>query len=76
VKAVDPHGDSVKLLFDVVSLAVVEQTAQFTMREGSQIAGSIDEKLCIGDSMFLGETMEERRRGVSPTAAEYVDFEQ
>jgi hypothetical protein len=45
VKAVDSHGDGVKPSFDVVSLAVVEVTAQLTTCEGSQIAHSIGEKL-------------------------------
>ncbi|GAD51848.1 hypothetical protein MBEHAL_0608 [Halarchaeum acidiphilum MH1-52-1] len=31
--------------------------------EGSQIATSIDEKLCLGNIVFLGETVAERRRG-------------
>jgi hypothetical protein len=26
--------------------------------------------------VFLGETVQERRRGVGPAAAEHVDFEQ
>ena len=60
----------------MVSLSIVELTAQFTACEGSQIARSIDEKLCIGDSVFLGESMQECRRGVGPAAAEHVDFQQ
>ncbi len=43
--------------------------------EGSQIAASIDEKRCLGDIVFLDESAQERRRGVSPAAAEHVDFE-
>ena len=65
-----------KPFFDVVSLAVVELTAQFTMREGSQIARSINERLCVGDIVFLGESMQERRRGTDPAAAEHINFEQ
>lgn len=76
VKAVDPHRHGLKLFFDVVSVAVVKLTAQFSPREGSQIAPSIDEKLGVGDIVFLGEVMEERRRGVGPAAAEYVDIEE
>jgi hypothetical protein len=60
VKAVDSHGDRVKLFVDVVSLSIVELTAQLTTYNGSQIARSIDEKLCVGDIVFLGEAMEER----------------
>ena len=52
----------------MVPLAVVELTAQLTPSKGSQIAASIDEKLGVGDVVFLGEAMEERRRGISPAA--------
>ena len=65
-----------KPLFDVVSLSIVELTAQLTTCKGSQIARSIDEKLCIGDIVFLSESVQKRRRGVGPAAAEYVNFEQ
>ncbi len=40
---------------------IVKPTAQFVTREGSQIAASIDEKLCVGDIVFLGEPMQKRR---------------
>jgi hypothetical protein len=50
-----------KPFFDVVSLAVIELTAQLTTCKSSQIARNIDEKLCIGDIVFLSEAMEERR---------------
>jgi len=49
--------------------------AQTVAREDSQIATSIDEKLCLGEIVFLGEAIEERRRGVSPVAAEHVNFD-
>ena len=45
-------------------------------RKGSQIAASIDEKLCVGEIVFLSEPMQKRRCGVGPVAAEHVDFEQ
>jgi len=51
-----------------------EQTAQIVTREGSQIAASINGKFCFVDIMFLSESMQERCRGVSPAAAEHVDF--
>jgi hypothetical protein len=76
VEAVDPHNNSLEPFFDVVPLFVVEVTAQFVTSEGSQIPTSIDEKLCIGDIVFLGEAMQERRRGVCPATAEHVNFEQ
>jgi hypothetical protein len=68
VKAVESHGDSVKTFFDVVLPSIVELTAQFTTCKGSQIVRSIDEKLCVGDIVFLSESMQERRRGISPAA--------
>jgi len=48
----------------VVPLAIVELTAQFSTREGSQIPRRVDQKLRIRDVMFLGEAMQERRRGI------------
>jgi len=35
---------------------------------------AIDQKLRVGDVVFLREAMEERRRGVNPAAAVHVDF--
>ena len=57
VKAVDSHRYRLKPFLDVVSLAMVEVTAQFVPNEGSQIAASIHQKLRIGDIVFLGESM-------------------
>jgi hypothetical protein len=48
----------------VVPGGIVELTAQFVASEGSQVATSINEKLRLGNIVFLGETVEERRRGV------------
>jgi hypothetical protein len=45
----------------VVSLSIVKLTAQFAARKGSQIVRSIDQKLYIGDIVFLGEVMQKRR---------------
>ncbi len=60
----------------MVSIAIVELTAQFVTHEGSQIAASTDEKLCLVEIVFLGELVQERRLGVNPAAAEHVNFEQ
>lgn len=76
VKAVNSHCDRLKPFLDVVSPAIVELTAQLSASEGSQIASSIDEKLSIRDIVFLGEAMEERRRGIGPAAAEYINLQQ
>ena len=61
VKAVDPHRHRLKPFFDVVSGGIVELTAQFVTSEGSQVTASIDEKLRLGDVVFLGEAVEKRR---------------
>jgi len=49
-------------------------TAQFVTSEGGQIPAA--EKFRIYDLVLLGETMQERRCGVSPTAAEHVGFQE
>jgi hypothetical protein len=61
MKAVDLYGHSLEPLFDVVPVFVVEMTAQIVSSEGSQIAASIDEKLCLSNIVVLGEAMEKRR---------------
>jgi len=60
----------------VVSDVIVEPTAQLVRREGSQIAASLHEKLCVGDIVFLGEPMQKRRRGIGPAAAVEINFQQ
>jgi len=76
VKAVDSHGHSLEPLFDVVSDSIIKPTAQIVTLEGSQIARSIDEKLCLGNIVFLSEPVQEPRRGVCPAAAEHVNLKQ
>jgi hypothetical protein len=76
MEAVDSHGDGLEPSFDVVPGTIVEVTAQFVTRRGSQIAASIDEKLCIGDIVFLSEAVEKCCSRIGSTAAEHVDFEQ
>jgi len=72
VKAVDPHGDCLEPLFDVVPVVIVKMTAQIMTSEDSQIATGIGEKVSVGDIVVLDEPVKERRRGVSPAAAEHV----
>ena len=76
MKAVDPHRHGLKPFLDVVSITIVEVTAQLSASKGSQIAASVDEKLCIVNIVVLGEAMEERSRGIGPAAAVEVDFQQ
>lgn len=45
----------------MVSLAVLQLTAEFSSRQGCQMPASIDEKLGVFDGMVLGEPVEERR---------------
>ncbi len=41
----------------MVSLAVVDPTAQSMVSKGRQIAASIKEKLCFVEIVFLGESV-------------------
>ncbi len=50
--------ECVKPFFDKVLISVVEVTAQSDSKEGSQIAVAIDEKRCVREIMFLGESMQ------------------
>lgn len=44
MKAVDPHPESLKPLFNVVSEGLVEPTAEIKACEGNQIAVAINQK--------------------------------
>jgi hypothetical protein len=56
----------------VVPVGIVEVTAQLLASEGSQIAASIDEKLRLGDVVFLGEAVQKRRRGFCPAVIIHI----
>jgi hypothetical protein len=60
----------------VVPLYVVELIAQLVTSEGSQILASIDEQLCVGHIVVLGEAMQERCRGIRPEPGVSIDYEQ
>ena len=49
----DPHRERLKQLFDDVAVSVVEVTAQIGLWEGGEIAHAVDEKLRVGDPVFL-----------------------
>lgn len=51
-------------------------TAQIVAKEGSQVAHPIDEKLGVGDIVFLNKAMEERRRGIGSVAAVDIDLQE
>ena len=76
MKAVDSHRHCLEPFFDVIPLFVVELTAQLVPKAGSQIATSIDQKLGGRHVVILGESMQERRRRISPAAAVYVYIKQ
>jgi len=44
----------------VVPLFIVKLTAQLTASEGSQVAASIHEKLCLGDIVIRGQAKQKR----------------
>jgi len=54
VEAVNSHGDRLEPFSNMVPLFVVELTAQFVASKGSQVACAINEKLHVGDIVFLG----------------------
>jgi len=76
VKAIDPHGHGLEPLFDLVPGSIVELTVQFVTSKGSQVAVSIDEKLRLGDIVFLGEEVEKRRREVCLAAAADINLQE
>jgi hypothetical protein len=76
MEAVGTHFEGVKPLFDVVSLAIVQLTAQSQSREGSPIAITLDEKLCFGEVVFLGKSMKECCGSIGPAVAAQLDVQQ
>ena len=69
MKAVDSHRPSMKPLFDVVSVAVIEATTQFAPGEDNQIADNVDQKLCVVNIVVHAEAIEERCCMIGPAAA-------
>src|SRR6056297_2977417 len=76
VKAVDPHSEGVKPLFDVVSERVVEPTAEIKAREGSQIAVAIDQKHGVCEVVFPVKRAQKHRCSVGSTSFEELSAEQ
>jgi len=75
MKAVDSHFEGVKLLFDAVSVDIVDPTDQSYSGEGSSIANLIDEKLSLGEIVFLAEFLQKRSRRSSATSTKQRDIE-
>ena len=61
--------------FDVVTVFVVEMTAEIVPSKSSQITHAVDEEFSVVELMNFSKSMEKRRRGVSPAAAVHVDVE-
>ena len=53
VKALNSHPIGLKELFDDVTVGVIELTTQISPSKTGEIAHTIDEKLCVGDAVFL-----------------------
>ncbi len=64
MKAVGSDFESVKPLFDEVSVGIVDLAAQSYSSKGSPVAELINEKLSIRKIVFLGESMEKRSRRI------------
>jgi hypothetical protein len=75
MEAVDPHFEGVKPLVDVVSITIVELTAQPESSESSQITVAIDEKHSFGETVFLSQPMNECSGWISPSPSEDRDIE-
>jgi len=73
VEAVDSRFEGAKLLFDAVSVSVVDPTAQSYSEEGSPIAESISEKLGLGESVSLVDFPQKRGRQNSAMSTEQRD---
>ena len=52
---------TVWIIFDVAWLCIIELIAQFPVSRGNQVPASINKKLCVGDTVFLSQSVEERR---------------
>ncbi len=75
MEAVNPHFERVKPLFDVVSINVIEVTAQSQSGEGSQITVAINEKLSVGEIVFFGESMQKRSSWIGASTPKERDVE-
>jgi len=75
MEAVDSRFEGVEPLFDAVSASIVDPTAQSYSEEGSSIARSTDEKLSLGESVFLVDFPQKRSRRNSAMSTERRDIE-
>jgi hypothetical protein len=75
VEAVDAHFECLKPLFDQVSVGVADPTAQSKSSKGSPIAELIDEKRCVREIVFLGQSRQKRSRRIGAVATKYREVE-
>jgi hypothetical protein len=75
VEAVDSDFECMKPFFGVVSVSIVDPTAQSCSGEGSPIAKVIDEKLSLGESVFLADFLQKHSRRSSAMSTEQRDIE-
>lgn len=68
----DAHFEGVKLLFDIISVGIVNPTAQSYSREGSLIVELINQKYRVFAIMFLSNAMKERSRRISSMSLEHL----
>ncbi len=67
VKSLDSHGVRLKQFLNDVAIRVVKMSREICPSEGGEIAHPVDEKLCVGDAVFLCEFREEGLGWVSAT---------
>lgn len=70
MEAVNVHFEGVKPRFDGISIGIVNPAAQSQSREASPITELIDEKLRLGEIVFLREFLEECSRRISAVPTE------
>ena len=75
MEAVNSHFERMKPLFDEVSVGIVDPTAQPYSSKGSPIPELIDEKLSLGEIVFLAEFLQKRSRRSSATSTKQRDIE-
>ena len=69
MKLFDSHRICLKKLLSDVAVGIVEFAVEISPSKGSQIAHAIDEKLRVGDVVFLLQFIQKLFSGVSTTAS-------
>ena len=74
MKAVDPHLEGVKPLFDQVSIGVFNPTVQFSLREGSPMTELIDGKRGLGEIVLLTGSSEKGSHWIGAMSFKQLDI--